>query len=102
MSSQLRSVTIKFDQELFEQIRLIADKRGETTSDTVRYLLARGLEERIYEQNAELIARIVREEVEKAMLPYTGFVPQTVPQRAKPKLVPAQDPRSLALFRRTS
>lgn len=102
MSTQLRSVTVKFDNDLYEQIRLIAEKRGETTSDTVRYLIARGLEERINEQNTALIAKVVREEVEKAMLPYTGFVPQTVSQRIKPKLVPAQDPRSLALFRRTS
>jgi|GEM_PF-1795166 len=70
MSTDLRSVTVKFHQAMFEQIQVISEKRGETTSDTIRYLIKRGLDERIYEENADLLAKVVREQVELVMESY--------------------------------
>lgn len=68
-----RSVTVKFLPDMFEQIKMIAEKRGETISDTVRYLLKRGLEERVYEENTDLIANVVRQEVEQALRYYAIY-----------------------------
>lgn len=69
----LRSVTVKFLPDMFEQIKMIAEKRGETISETVRYLLKRGLEERVYEENTDLIASVVRQEVEHALRSYAIY-----------------------------
>ena len=69
----LRSVTVKFSPDMFKQIKMIAEKRGETISDTVRYLLKRGLEERVYEENTDLIASVVRQEVDHALRAYAIY-----------------------------
>ncbi|HZK43276.1 MAG TPA: hypothetical protein VFC73_03215 [Syntrophomonadaceae bacterium] len=69
----LRSVTVKLHQDLFRQIRVIAEKKGETISDTIRYLLKRGLEERIYEENTELIASFIRREMDHAIRSYAIY-----------------------------
>ncbi|HHW07663.1 MAG TPA: hypothetical protein GXX34_09090 [Clostridia bacterium] len=73
MTSQLKSVTVKMPAVMLEQIKLIAGKRGETLSETIRYLINRGLEERIYEQNTALLQQIVRREVEAAIKSYVIF-----------------------------
>lgn len=99
MSEKLRSVTVRFCPEMFEQIRMISEKRGENTSDTVRYLISRGLDERIYQKNTDLIAGIVREQVEKALSSYALFSisPHSDLSRTPPKAV---DPRRLSLCRK--
>lgn len=58
---------------MVEQIKLIAHKRGATISETIRYLINRGLEERIYERNTELLRKIIRQEVEAAVKSYVIF-----------------------------
>lgn len=73
MASKLKPITIKMPAEMVEQIKVIAGKRGETLSETVRYLINRGLEERIHEQNTELLQRVVRREVEAALRSYVIF-----------------------------
>ncbi|MHB8073650.1 hypothetical protein E4K67_02825 [Desulfosporosinus fructosivorans] len=73
MSTALRSVTVKFHQAMFEQIKMIAEKRGESISDTIRYLIKRGLDERIYEENADLLATVVRTQIELVMDSYAVF-----------------------------
>jgi hypothetical protein len=70
MAAGLRSVTVKIEPDLFEQIRTMAEKRGKTTSDTVRSLIRRGLDEKIYEENVALIAGIVREQLELVLKSY--------------------------------
>lgn len=67
MPSRLRPVTIKLGPEMVEQIRMMADKRGETTSDAIRYLIKRGLDERVYKENMDLITGVVREQLELAL-----------------------------------
>lgn len=69
----LRSVTVKLAPEMFEQITTIAEKRGETISDTIRYLINRGLEERVYQENTGLIAQVIRNEVEQALRSYAVY-----------------------------
>jgi len=73
MSTDFRSVTVKFHQAMFEQIKVIAEKRGDSTSETIRYLIKRGLDERIYEENVDLLAMVVREQVEQVMDSYALF-----------------------------
>jgi Arc/MetJ-type ribon-helix-helix transcriptional regulator len=67
MPNRLRPVTIKLGPEMVEQIRMMADKRGETISDTVRYLIRRGLDERVYKENMDMITGIVKEQLELAL-----------------------------------
>ena len=50
--------------DMVEQIRMMAFKRGETVSDVIRHLVRRGLDEKIYEENVDLIAGIVRDQLE--------------------------------------
>lgn len=73
MSTALRSVTVRVHTEMFQQIAFMAQKRGETFSDTIRYLVNRGLEEKIYEENTKLLAAVVREQVEAAMKSYAIY-----------------------------
>lgn len=70
MSAGLRSVTVKLHSEMFEQIQIMAEKRGETISATIRYLINRGLDEKIYKENTKLLAKVVREQVEQVMRSY--------------------------------
>jgi len=58
---------------MFDQINTMAQKRGETISDTIRYLIERGLTDKIYEKNTDLIAQVVRSEVEYALKSYSAF-----------------------------
>jgi antitoxin component of RelBE/YafQ-DinJ toxin-antitoxin module len=69
----LRSVTIKIHQDMFEQIKVIAEKRGETTSETVRYLLKKGITEKVYEENTDLIASVIKTQVEQALKYYAIY-----------------------------
>ena len=73
VASKLKSVTVKMPSSMVDQLKLIADKRGETLSETVRHLINRGLEERIYEQNIELLSQVVRRQVEAAIKSYVIF-----------------------------
>ncbi len=102
MSSKLRSVTVKLPSSMWDQIKTIAEKRGETVSDTIRHLMTRGLDERIYEENTELITRVVKEQMEAVMHSYLGWpdvvYSQRIPQRKQNQAV---DPRRLAICRKT-
>ena len=59
--TKLRSVTVKFLPEVFEQIEIIAKKRGETISDT------------IYEENTDLLASVVRTQLEQTLKAYAVY-----------------------------
>ncbi|NLM21411.1 MAG: hypothetical protein GX207_06660 [Peptococcaceae bacterium] len=91
----LRPITVKLQPELFEQIKTIAEKNGMSYSDTVRYLISRGLDEKIHRENVELISQIVREQIEQAL---NSYMPVLQP---KPKYSREVDPRRLALCRKT-
>lgn len=98
MPSKLRSVTIKLKLNMWEQIEVISQKKGETVSDTIRYLIDRGLDERVYKENTELIAKIVKEQVEQVMKPYLENL--LYEEQNYQKFIKPVDPRKLALCRR--
>ena len=58
---------IKFDKHVHDQIQIISEHNGESFSETVRNLVSRGLTEKVYEENTDLIARVVRQQVEVVM-----------------------------------
>jgi hypothetical protein len=66
----LKSVTVKFPVQKLEQIKMVAEKRGETISDTIRYLVDRGMTERIMEENSDMIAAMIKIELEEALRNY--------------------------------
>lgn len=70
----LKSVTVKFTPQMLEQIKLIAAKRGETISDAIRYLVTRGMTERVLEDNAEMISAIIKAEFENALRDYRNYL----------------------------
>ena len=72
--AMLKSVTVKFTPQMLDQIKLMAAKRGETISDTIRYLVTRGMTERVLEDNAEIIAAIIKTEFENAMKDYRNYL----------------------------
>jgi len=80
--------------ELFEQIKTIAEKKGVTHSDVIRDLIVRGLDERIYSQNAQLLAQIVREQMEQVLHSHLQVL------QPRPKYPREVDPRRLALWRK--
>jgi hypothetical protein len=49
---------------------MIAEKRGETISDTIRYLVGKGMTERVLEENSDMIAAMIRIELEKVLQNY--------------------------------
>lgn len=51
-------------QEMFRQIQRISEKRGETLSETIRELISQGLTDKIYSENTQLLAQVVREQME--------------------------------------
>lgn len=100
MSNQLRSVTIRIQSELFEQIKDISEKKGETTSDTIRYLITRGLDERVLKENTELITRVIKEQIELAMKSYLDLGKPVCREQSQQRLLKTVDPRKLAICRR--
>lgn len=66
----LKSITVKFPEQKLEQIKMIAENRGETLSDTIRYLVGRGMTERVLEENSDMIAAMIRVELQKALHNY--------------------------------
>lgn len=73
MAQELRSVTVKLHTEIFEQISFLSRKRGETLSETFRHLLDRGLEEKIYKENIDLLGEVVREQLESVMKSFAVY-----------------------------
>jgi hypothetical protein len=102
MSENLRSVTVRLQTSLFEQLAVIAEKKGETLSDTIRYFIARGMDERICQENTKLISRIVREQMEQVMAQYSAGSAPLSPEQAPRQPIKPVDPRRLALCRKIS
>ncbi|NLI92521.1 MAG: CopG family transcriptional regulator [Peptococcaceae bacterium] len=73
MQEGLRSVTVKLPIKMFKQIEAIAEKQGKTISETIRRLINQGLEERVYEKNAELLGKVVRTQMEQVIKSYVIF-----------------------------
>lgn len=61
---------IKFHKKVHDQIETIAANKGVSFSEIVRDLVNKGLNERIYEENTELIAYVVRQQLEIVLKPH--------------------------------
>lgn len=61
---------IKFNKHVHDQIQTIADNKGVNFSDVVRDLVNKGLSERVYEENTDLIAWVVRQQLDIVMKPH--------------------------------
>ena len=70
MNFGLISKHIKFPSQLYEQIDLYAKKEDINFSEAVRNLCTRGLTERVYEENTDLIAEVIRSQLEIVIRPH--------------------------------
>jgi len=61
---------IKFHKHVHDQIQIISENNGDSFSETVRKLVNRGLTEKVYEENTDLIAWVVRQQLEIVMKPH--------------------------------
>jgi len=68
--NKLRFVGVKFREDVFEQIEVIAKKEGKSLSEVVRNLVNKGLSERVLEENTDLIAQIIRQQLEIVLKPH--------------------------------
>jgi hypothetical protein len=62
--------TIKFPEKLHSKIENYAKHEGINFSEAVRSLCERGLTEKIYEENLDLISHIVREQLDVVIKPH--------------------------------
>ena len=70
MPSELIRVSAKFHINLYEQLLKISENTGENLSETIRKLIVKGLNERVYENNTDLIAQVIRQQLEIVMKPH--------------------------------
>lgn len=62
--------TITLDENTYNQIKILSDKRGEGLTETTRYLLDRGLSLEYSDQSLDLISQIVRKQMDLAIKPH--------------------------------
>jgi hypothetical protein len=62
--------TITLDENTYNQIKILSDKRGEGLTETTRYLLDRGLSLEYSDQSLDLISQIVRKQMELVIKPH--------------------------------
>lgn len=70
MRKELVKKTIKIYDDQLQAIESIAKKNSESTSEVIRQLIDKALTERVTEQNTDLIAHIVREQLEVVLKPH--------------------------------
>ena len=70
MSVDLRKTSVKLYQRQYEAIERMAKNEGTSISDVIRELIDRALTERVAEENTDLIAHVVRKQVEVVMKPH--------------------------------
>ena len=67
---KLKYVSIRLDEDTLKQIDKIKANEGESRSDVIRQLIKNGLEERVLEENTDLIAKLVRQQMEVVIKPH--------------------------------
>jgi predicted component of viral defense system (DUF524 family) len=65
----LRKVSVKFHKDMYEQINIIAQKNGDSMSETIRQLVGKSLTERVTEKNVDIIAKVVRQQLDDVLKP---------------------------------
>jgi len=71
MAIELRKTTVKLHQETYDIIEQIASKNGTSVSDVIRDLIDKGLNERVLENNTDLISKVVRQQLDIVIKPHT-------------------------------
>lgn len=67
--SDLKKISFKAHSEMVETIENIAKQNGESVSETIRQLIEEGLTVKLSQKNTDLIANIVREQMEVVLKP---------------------------------
>lgn len=67
MAVELRKISVRINSDVYNQLEIIAAKRGDTISDVTRDLINAGLNERVLEENTDLIGQIVRQQIDAVM-----------------------------------
>ena len=67
---QNKRITVTFNTETYEQMEKIAYNSGESLSEVTRHLVKKGLSERVVQENTDLIADVVREQMEIVVKPH--------------------------------
>lgn len=62
--------SVTFDDEIYRQLQLIADKNGDSVAATVRELVQRSLDGELAAANITFITGIMREQLKDVMQPY--------------------------------
>lgn len=62
--------SVTFDDEIYRQLKLIADKNGDSVAATVRELVQRSLDGELAAANITFITGIMREQLKDVMQPY--------------------------------
>lgn len=63
-------ISITFDDEVYRQLKLIADKNGDSLGGTVRDFVQRSLDGELTSANISFISSIIREQLKDVMQPY--------------------------------
>ena len=67
---KFKRLSVSVDDQLYEKITNIANKTGDSTAETMRKLMRIGLTEKITEDNTDLIANVVRSQMEVVIKPH--------------------------------
>lgn len=70
MEQELRKTTVKLYPRQYKAIENIAKKEGVSVSDVIREVIDKGLTERVTEENTDLIAHIVKKQLEVVIKPH--------------------------------
>lgn len=68
--ADLKKISVKLSQEKYELIMQISEKKNESLSETIRTLIDKGLQERVLEENTDLITHIVRQQLDAVLKPH--------------------------------
>lgn len=63
-------ISITFDDEVYRQLKLIADKNGDSVAGVVRELVQRSLDGELTAANLTFITSIIREQLKDVMQPF--------------------------------
>ena len=64
MSVELRKTSVKLYQRQYDAIERMAKNEGTSISDVMRELIDRALTEKVTEENTDLIAHVVKKQLE--------------------------------------
>ena len=70
MSVELRKTSVKLYQRQYDAIERMAKNEGTSISDVMRELIDRALTQKVTEENTDLIAHVVKKQLEVVLKPH--------------------------------